>query len=126
MTERTRQEAMDAAVGLLDLMDRGEAALRARDLPALESVAEATGGLVAELDRALVDATAGAGDPREVEPLVRLLAAVLDRWRRNGEAVAVWMEETGLALGRVREAGTALAGYGGAGEVGRGGVSARA
>lgn len=126
MTDDARREGMAAAAGLLDLMDRGEAALRARDLPALEAVAEDCGGLVAALDRALAGAAGRGGDPAEAERLARLLAGLLDRWRRHREAVERWMEETGAALRRVREAEAALAGYGGAGTQGRGGVSERA
>lgn len=125
MTDDARREGAAAAAGLLDLMDRGEAALRARDLPALEAVAADCDGLVAALDRALTRAAARAGDPAEAERLARLLAGLLDRRRRHEEAVEAWMAETGLALRRVREAEAALAGYGGAGAPGRGGVSAR-
>lgn len=97
---------------LLDLMERSEAALDARDLAGLEAVAEETGAVAARLDRLRLAVEAlQPGEAGPAVPAVPRLAEALARWRKIQAELEGWKEETRRALCQASEGSAALAGY---------------
>ncbi|WP_447972130.1 hypothetical protein [Nitrospira sp. Kam-Ns4a] len=111
------RDRLHAVTGSFEaLTARAAAALRDRDLEALEAIAGEGEAVTVELDRVRADLAAEAlhsGDAGVCERFARRLDELLAGWRQNVAGVEAWVDETRGALRRTREGGAALAGYAG-------------